>query len=109
MHFLYESLFSAQNLSLSKLLYKKCEHKMLMKLTRDENNFQMLFTDVDILFTKQALTTIRLMTLENHSVYFPIVYSLFKDQSSSSNNNNNSNNDYFDDGKSGYWRYFGYG
>ncbi len=75
----------------------------------------MLFTDVDILFTMQALTTIRLMTLENHSVYFPIVYSLFKDNNNNNNNNinnnnnNNNNNNYFDDGKSGYWRYFGYG
>ncbi len=68
----------------------------------------MLFTDVDILFTKQALTTIRLMTLENHSVYFPIVYSLFRDDDNN-NNNNNDNNNYFDDRKSGYWRYFGYG
>ncbi len=70
--------------------------------------FQMLFTDVDILFTTQALTTIRLTTIENHSVYFPIVYSHFKDVDHN-NNDNNVNKDYFDDQKLGYWRYFGYG
>ena len=78
----------------------------------------MLFTDVDILLTTQALTTIRLTTIENHSVYFPIVYSHFKDvdhnnnndiNNNNHNNHNNNNNDYFDDRKLGYWRYFGYG
>ena len=68
----------------------------------------MLFTDVDILLSTQSLTTIRLLTIENHSVYFPIVFSLFKDQNNNSNNNNN-NNQYFDADKPGYWRYFGYG
>jgi hypothetical protein len=90
-------------------MYLKAARRMLVKSTPDQGiDFQMLFTDVDILFTRQALTTIRLMTLENHSVYFPIVYSLFRDDDNN-NNNNNDNNNYFDDRKSGYWRYFGYG
>jgi hypothetical protein len=58
----------------------------------------MLFTDVDILFAKQALTTIRLTAVENHSVYFPIVFSLFRRDEA-----------FFDDNSLGYWRYFGYG
>ena len=66
----------------------------------------MLFTDVDILLTKQALATIRLTTVENHSVYFPVVYSLFKSKDESGGS---SEVNYFDDRNVGYWRYFGYG
>ena len=66
---------------------------------------QMLFTDVDILFTTQSLATIRLTTVENHSVYFPVVFSLFKVNDEADGGEVN----YFDDRNVGYWRYFGYG
>lgn len=58
----------------------------------------MVFTDVDILFGNSGLTSIRLMANEGQSVYFPIVFSTFK----------NSGGNFYDDG-SGYWRHFGYG
>jgi hypothetical protein len=62
------------------------------------SSFQMLFTDVDILFGVSGLTSIRLLASEGQSVYFPIVFSTFK----------NSAENFHKDG-SGYWRHFGYG
>jgi len=58
----------------------------------------MLFTDVDIIFGNSGLTSVRLLANEGHSVYFPIVFSTFK----------NTGDDFAKEG-SGYWRHFGFG
>ncbi|XP_040563989.1 chondroitin sulfate synthase 1 [Lepeophtheirus salmonis] len=50
----------------------------------------MLFMDVDIRFTSEALSNARILTELNTRVYFPIIKSNFKDTGA-------------------YWRYYGYG
>uniref|UniRef100_A0A1I7XNH3 Hexosyltransferase n=1 Tax=Heterorhabditis bacteriophora TaxID=37862 RepID=A0A1I7XNH3_HETBA len=68
----------------------------------------MFFTDVDMLFTCDALHRIRLNTILNAQVYFPIVFSEFSPESWSENDRLLA--DAFHYGRRrGYFRHFGYG
>ncbi|XP_050442213.1 chondroitin sulfate synthase 1-like [Adelges cooleyi] len=67
----------------------------------------LFFVDVDMLWTNAMLNRIRLNTVRNRSVYFPIVYSEFDPvvvygQSVSPNH-------FLINQDSGYWRQYGYG
>ncbi|XP_050520401.1 chondroitin sulfate synthase 1-like isoform X2 [Daktulosphaira vitifoliae] len=67
----------------------------------------LFFVDVDMLWTNAMLDRIRLNTIRNRSVYFPIVYSEFDPivvygQSVSPNH-------FLINQDSGYWRQYGYG
>ena len=67
----------------------------------------MFFVDVDIVFTQSALIRIRLNTVMNLKVYFPIVFSQYDPKivyGSSEERSEFSIND-----RSGYWRQFGFG
>ncbi|PIO68905.1 chondroitin N-acetylgalactosaminyltransferase, partial [Teladorsagia circumcincta] len=68
----------------------------------------MFFTDVDMLFTCDALNRVRLNTILNAQVYFPIVFSEFSPESWSENDRLLA--DAFHYGRRrGYFRHFGYG
>lgn len=68
----------------------------------------MFFTDVDMLFTCDALHRVRLNTILNAQVYFPIVFSEFSPESWSENDRLLA--DAFHYGRRrGYFRHFGYG
>ncbi|KJH51102.1 chondroitin N-acetylgalactosaminyltransferase [Dictyocaulus viviparus] len=75
---------------------------------RVPNNGLMFFTDVDMLFTCDALHRVRLNTILNAQVYFPIVFSEFSPESWSENDRLLA--DAFHYGRRrGYFRHFGYG
>ncbi|PAV83792.1 hypothetical protein WR25_17633 [Diploscapter pachys] len=81
-------------------------------LTKGSNlvppNGLMFFTDVDMLFTCDTLYRIRLNTILNAQVYFPIVFSEFSPESWSENDRLLA--DAFHYGRRrGYFRHFGYG
>ncbi|CAD6190874.1 unnamed protein product [Caenorhabditis auriculariae] len=72
------------------------------------HNALLFFTDVDMLFTCDALHRIRLNTILNAQVYFPIVFSEFSPESWSENDRLLA--DAFHYGRRrGYFRHFGYG
>lgn len=95
-----------------------------------DTNDLLLFIDVDIIFTSKSLMKVRLNTIKNRQVYFPIVFSEYdpvyvnvpipndictKSINSTAINNrslinktNNINNFNINDNV-GYWRLFGYG
>lgn len=75
----------------------------------DEYNI-LFFIDVDMIFTRQTLERIRLNTVRDKQVYFPIVYSEF-DPSVVYNNKNitESPTHYLINADTGYWRQFGFG
>lgn len=69
------------------------------------------FIDVDILFSREFLLRVRLNTIENKQVYFPIVFSEYDpDPGLLEKRNINSLQDHFDfNSETGYWRQFGFG
>ncbi|CDW56591.1 chondroitin sulfate synthase 1 [Trichuris trichiura] len=62
----------------------------------------MFFADVDMLFTRQLLHRIRLNTIKNRQVFFPVVFSEYKP---ASDGQNHFNHFYMN----GHFRYFGFG
>ena len=68
-------------------------------------NELMFFVDVDIFFNAQAVKTIRLLTIQGQTVYFPIVYSTF----GNSHRNTTLRGMQKLENVEGYWRQFGYG
>ncbi|XP_012278508.1 chondroitin sulfate synthase 1 [Orussus abietinus] len=76
-------------------------------VTRSKREDLLFFIDVDIVFTREALTRIRLNTIVNRQVYFPIVYSQFDPKVVYGDRKKRDDmlvNDF-----SGYWRQFGFG
>lgn len=75
----------------------------------DEYNI-LFFIDVDMIFTRQTLERIRLNTVRDKQVYFPIVYSEF-DPTVVYNNKTitESPSHYLINSDTGYWRQFGFG
>ncbi|CAB3410902.1 unnamed protein product [Caenorhabditis bovis] len=72
------------------------------------SNALLFFTDVDMLFTCDALRRIKLNTILNAQIYFPIVFSEFSHESWSENDKLLA--DAFHYGRRrGYFRHFGYG
>ncbi|CAI5438270.1 unnamed protein product [Caenorhabditis angaria] len=72
------------------------------------HNSLLFFTDVDMLFTCDALRRIKLNTILNAQIYFPIVFSEFSHESWSENDKLLA--DAFHYGRRrGYFRNFGYG
>lgn len=72
-------------------------------VSRSKDDELLFFIDVDIAFTEEALTRIRLNTIVNRRVYFPIVFSQF-DSKLTRNDDNFLINEL-----TGYWRQFGFG
>ncbi|XP_034943351.1 chondroitin sulfate synthase 1 [Chelonus insularis] len=67
----------------------------------------LFFIDVDITFTAEALDRIRLNTIIDRKVYFPIVFSQYDPQMVYKNS---ENHDFFVINEfTGYWRQFGFG
>ena len=69
------------------------------------NNALLLFLDVDMQFTEEVISRIRLNTIQTKQLYFPIVFSQYSPRFLSDNNTNN--NDLNEN--RGYWRQFGFG
>lgn len=67
----------------------------------------LFFIDVDIVFTASALARIRLNTVLNRRLYFPVVFSQFNPKISHAKNE--KYNHFVIDEKSGFWRQFGFG
>ncbi|CAG2112940.1 unnamed protein product [Medioppia subpectinata] len=64
-----------------------------------------LFLDVDMHFTDEVIARVRLNTIHNKQIYFPIIFSQYSPQFV--NDNNLNNRDIYED--RGYWRQFGFG
>lgn len=65
----------------------------------------LLFLDVDMQFTNEVITRVRLNTIQRKQMYFPIVFSQYSRRFLSENNTNNSELSE----RRGYWRQFGFG
>ena len=72
-----------------------------------ENEDLMFFVDVDIVFTRSALIRIRLNTVANLRIYFPIVFSQYDPKIVYGNQKERGGFIIHDE--SGYWRQFGFG
>lgn len=84
-----------------------------VKQLKNDNEL-MLFIDVDMAFNLKSLYRIRRNTIENKSIYFPIVYSLYypgllNKSISSFNNPESFNPDSIINEQNGFWRQFGFG
>lgn len=71
-------------------------------------NALLFFTDVDMLFTCDALKRIKSNTILNAQIYFPIVFSEFSHESWSENDKLLADAFHYGRGR-GYFRHFGYG
>jgi chondroitin sulfate synthase len=69
------------------------------------------FVDVDMIFSREFLLRVRLNTIENKQVYFPIVFSEYDPDPGLSVKRDIKNiKDHFDlNSETGYWRQFGFG
>ncbi|XP_043284509.1 chondroitin sulfate synthase 1 [Venturia canescens] len=76
-------------------------------VSRAEDKELLFFVDVDIVFTASALVRIRLNTVLNRRLYFPVVFSQFNPKII--HNQNEKYNHFAIDEKSGFWRQFGFG
>ncbi|KAK7082720.1 Chondroitin sulfate synthase 1 [Halocaridina rubra] len=68
----------------------------------------MLFIDVDMTFTSAALDRIRLHTVKNRQVYYPVVFSEFNMQDLGESRPSSYDHTLIDEDV-GYWRAFGFG
>ncbi|KAK0087704.1 hypothetical protein PV325_000275 [Microctonus aethiopoides] len=76
-------------------------------VTNSKDNDLMLFIDVDIAFTSEALERVRLNTVINRKIYFPIVFSQYDPEFI--NDNSNTRDIFVINELTGYWRQFGFG
>lgn len=77
-----------------------------------QNDDLMLFIDVDMIFTSDAIERVRKNTVLNTKIYFPIVYSLYNPKLLNLSLDNLEYSEFsqamIDDNK-GFWRQFGFG
>ncbi|KAI4477100.1 hypothetical protein M0802_014776 [Mischocyttarus mexicanus] len=73
------------------------------------DNDLLFFIDVDIIFTNLALNRIRLNTLINKQIYFPVVFSEYDPKIVYDDNLQMKHDKYVINEISGYWRQFGFG
>jgi len=69
----------------------------------------LFFTDVDMLFTADALRRIRLNTIRGAQVYFPIVFSEYSPETWSRDDRLDSADAFHYGRRRGYFRHFGFG
>ncbi len=73
-------------------------------------NSLLFFIDVDMMFTMDVLVRIRLNTIRNTQVYFPIVFSQYDpEQLAKLNTTNMHHGPLTIHGDLGYWRFYGFG
>lgn len=74
-----------------------------------EMNDILFFIDVDIIFNMLTLERIRRNTVKNEQIYFPIVFSEYKNREDGLENNQINISNYTITNSNGYFRQFGYG
>lgn len=74
-----------------------------------EMNDILFFIDVDIIFNMLTLERIRRNTVKNEQIYFPIVFSEYKNREEGQENNQINISNYTITNSNGYFRQFGYG
>lgn len=76
-------------------------------VSKMRNEDLMFFVDVDIVFTRSALIRIRLNTVINLRIYFPVVFSQYDPNIIYGDKREKT--EFMINDKSGYWRQFGFG
>ena len=71
------------------------------------NDSLLFLNDVDVLFTADALLRIRLHTVQNYQIYFPVVFSEYNPKYGHGETSEYDN--FCITATTGYWRTFGYG